>query len=307
MNFERIIIIVVAVTLIILSASGNPTLAEWSVQEKIFNNTEQDAYDLTKIVEMPEGGAVTWAISNQLGDPNITTYPPTVMPTAVSVIHWGVKFPGDVLVPGPPVPPGGWVWACFKASGQPNPATAFWTDQDGNRIPDPEGTAAVEVRVIERREDDGAVWIDVEHSWRNWTGTRWPPTPDDVLGDFLGPITGTDVYYAIANVERSLEQLNGDLYDDPDITWNQLDDFQLNNGGNTSSYNLGNLSSSDFVLLRFVASGDGIQTETIHQFQPSPPKIRPPTVSEWGLIVMALLLTTVGGIAIIRRRQQTAA
>ena len=225
MNTKQIAILVVIVTVGTLLVLGKPALA-WDVQEKVINNTEQDAYDLTKIVEGPEGGIVTKAISNQLGDPNIITYPPTVMPTAVSVIHWGVKFPGDVLVPGPPVPPGGWVWACYNASDATKPATAFWSDQDGNPI----GMAAVEVSVSERRETDGSVWIDVEHSWRDWTGMRWPPTPDDVLGDFLGPITGTDVYYAVSNIERSFEQLNGDLYIDPDITWNQLDDFQLDMG-----------------------------------------------------------------------------
>jgi hypothetical protein len=298
MNTKKIAIFVVVVIVATLLISGKPAFA-WDVQEKVINNTGQDAYDLTKVVEGPEGDIVTKAIQNQLGDPNIVTYPATVMPTALSVIHWGVEFPGDMLVPGPPVPPNGSVWACYNASGPTKPATAFWSDQEGNPI---EGMAAVEVYVSERRENDGSVWIDVEHSWRDRGGMRWPPTPDDVLGDFLGPITGTDVYYAIANVERSLEQLNEDLYNDPDITWNQLDDFQLDNGGDRASYNLGDQSSSDFMLLRFVASGEGIQTETILQFQPSP-IIRPPAVSEWGLIVMAMLLMTVGAIVIHKRRQ----
>lgn len=149
--------------------------------------------------------------------------------------------------------------------------------------------------------------MDVEHIWYDWTGLGWPPAPNDDFGDPLGPITGTDVYYGIIDVNRPLEELNEELYDDPDITWVQLADFQLSSGADPCSYNLGILSSTDFVLFRFVASAEGTQTETIHQFQPSPPIRRPPTVSEWGLIVMALLLALAGTIAIVRRKQQIAA
>lgn len=39
---------------------------------------------------------------------------------------------------------------------------------------------------------------------------------------------------------------------------------------------------------------------------PPPPTREPPTVSEWGLIIMALLLVTVGAIMIRKRRQVTA-
>lgn len=69
MNAKRIAIIVVAVTLVTLLASVNPALAlVWDHQEKIQNKTGQDAYDLTKIVEFVETGAVSAAISNQLGE-----------------------------------------------------------------------------------------------------------------------------------------------------------------------------------------------------------------------------------------------
>lgn len=299
MNTKRITIIIVTVTLFTLLASGNPALATWDVQEKCFNNTGQDAYDLTKIVVMPEGGAVTSAISNQLGDPNITTYPPTVKPGSVSFIHWEVKYPPDVPVPGTPVPPDGWVWACFNVSGQPKPANAFWTDQNGNII----GMAAVEVTASGERDEQGNVWVRVGHSWIEWTGRRWPPSTGDALGAPLGPITGTDVYYAITNVRRSLEELNEARYDDPDIKWERLADFRLTSGGDPASYNLGRLSNRDFVLLRFVATAERIRTETIHQFQP-PSEI--PTVSQWGLIIMAVLLVSAGAI-VIRRRQRIAA
>lgn len=289
MNTKRITIIVVAVTLVTLLASGNTALAEWDVQEKCINNTGQEAHDLTKIVQGT--GIVTSAISNQLGDPNITTHEPTVNPVALSIIHWG---PG-----GTPVPNGGSVWGCFNAEGSPEPAVAYWTDEAGNFI----GYAAIEVTVTEERDDDGSVWVNIEHTWRDWTGTGYPPMPEDTLGEPLGPITGTNVYFGVTAVNRPLEELNEDRYDDPDITWEQLADFQLNSGGDTASYNLGRLSSRDFVLLRFVASGEGIQTETIHQFQPSP---EVPTVSQWGLIVMAALLVSAGTIVIVRRRRRVA-
>lgn len=305
MNTKRITIIVVAVTLATLLASGNPALA-WDVQEKIQNNTGQDVYDLTKIVEFVETGVVINAIENQLGKPNISPHTPSSGGPAKWIIHWGENPQGLPPDQRPSVPPDEWVWACFNASGTPKKASAFWTDEDGNKKPEP--PPPIEVYVSESRDQQDNVLVDVEHSWRDWTGTGWPPSPDDDFGDPLGPITGTDVYFGIIDVNRPLEELNEDLYDDPDITWEQLDDFQLDSVGDTASYNLGKVSNSDFVILRFVASDEGTQTETItiHQFQPSPPT-RIPTVSQWGLIIMAMLLVTVGMIVIVRRRRQVVA
>jgi len=288
MNTKRITVIAVAVALATLLAAGNPALA-WDVQEKVTNNTGGPTHDLTKIVV--GAGVVTNAITNQLGTPSITNHTPVAGGTTTTIIHW----PG-----GTPVPDGGWVWGCFNATGAPVMGSAFWTDATSNII----GLAAIEVTVTEERDEEGSVRVVIEHTWRDWTGTRFPPLPEDGLGDSLGPITGTDVYFAVTTVERPLEELNEDRYDDPDITWERLADFQLNSGGDTASYNLGRPSSRDFVLLRFVASGEGIQTETIHQFQPSPDI---PTVSQWGLIVMAALLVSAGAIVIVRRKRRVAA
>lgn len=45
------------------------------------------------------------------------------------------------------------------------------------------------------------------------------------------------------------------------------------------------------------------------QFEVPPPvpPVETPTLSQWGLIIMALLLLTVGGIVIVRRRRLIAA
>jgi hypothetical protein len=279
MNTKRNVIIVVAVAVATLLASGYPALA-WDVNETLTNNTGHTAEDLTKIVE----GTVTMAITNRLGTPSITNFT-TPGGTTLSIIHWG---PG-----GTPVLDGGSVLGCYNATGSTKLYGAYWTDANSVFI----GRAAVEVSVTEWREGEVS-WVDVEHTWRDWTGTGFPPMPEDDLGDFLGPITGTEVYYAITNIERSLEELTEDLNTNPDITWVALPDFQLNNGGDTASIELRELSRTDFVLLRFVLSGEGIRTPTIHQFQRSPDT---PTVSQWGLIVMGLLLLVAGAVVIMRR------
>lgn len=282
---QRKCFIMIAITIGVVMVYNTTALGLY-VQEKCYNNTGQAAYELTKIVVGE--GIVTRAIDNQLGSPSITPHTPVGGGAPVSIIHWG---PG-----GTPVPNGDWVWGCFSASGSPQLGSASWEDSDGNFI----GRAAVEVTVNASEVGDD-IRVGVEHTWREWTGTGYPPEPEDDFGDPLGPITGTDVYYAITDHRRTLEDLNEDLYNDPEITWVALPDFLLSNAGDTDSYNLGELEPSDIVLLRFVASGEGISTPTIHQLQPNAPI---PTLSQWGLIVMAGLLLTVGAI-VIRRRLKT--
>jgi hypothetical protein len=246
----------VAVALCVLLAFVSPAQA-WDVQEKCTNNTGQLAYDLTKIV-IGEG-AVTGAIRNQLGTPTITTH--SWGSGTVSIIHWG---PG-----GPPVsstPPNNWVWGCFNSSGRARTIAALWTDCYGRFI----GFAAVEVTVYAEWGDDGTLVIIIEHSWYEWTGTQFPPEEGDQIGDPMGPITITDLSYAIAGHMRPLDELNDDLLNDPSIEWFPLaTDVTLGSAGEAISYTVDQIGVDDVVLLRYVASGEGISTPTIQQFRPS--------------------------------------
>jgi hypothetical protein len=246
---------VLAATLCVVLAFANPAFAQdWDVQEKCRNTTGQDAHDLTKIVI--GAGAVTGAINNQLGPPSITTHTPVQGGTTVSIIHWG---PG-----GTPVPPGDWVWGCFNAAGSPRVGACYWTDEEGNFI----GLGGVEVAVTDRRDHHGRTWVDIEHTWLAWTGTGYPPEPGDTFAGPMGPITLTDVRFALADHMRPLAELNDDLINDTD--WLQLDDSYLATAGEIVSYDLGMLDEDTVVLLYFVAAGEdeGISTPTIQQFRP---------------------------------------
>lgn len=276
------------VTISALVVASNPAVA-WDVQEKVTNNTGGQVHDLTKIVV--GSGAVTGGIDNQLGNPSITSHTPVGGGGTVSIIHWA----GGI-----PLEDGESVWGCFNAAGAPIVGSAFWTDVDGNFI----GVAAVEVYVSARTDETGNSWADVEHAWLDWTGTGFPPGEADDFGDPMGPITGTDVFYAITDFLRPLEDLTEALYNDPKLTWVGLNSFQLDNAGDTVAYDLGMLTRKDVVLLRFVASGSGISTPTIHQYRAAQDI---PTISEWGLMAMVLLVLTAGTIVFTRRRRSAAA
>jgi hypothetical protein len=273
----------VAIVLATSLAWCNLALA-WDVQEKCTNTTGQPAHDLTKIVLGQS--AVTSAITNQLGTPSIVNF------DGVSIIHWG---PGGTPVSS--TPPNNWVWGCFNAATQPNLIAAYWTNASGQFI----GLAAVEV-TFHYRWDGGHGVLTAEHTWHSWVGTGYPPAPSDHIGPPLGPITGTNVYWAATDHLRPLTELNDALYTDPSLTWAPLDDFSLLGSGATQDYTLSGpgLDSASFLLLRFVAAGEGLSTPTIQQIPLAVHAI--PTVSQWGLIILTLLLLASGIFVVYRRR-----
>ncbi len=145
---------------------------------------------------------------------------------------------------------------------------------------------------------DGNVNVVVEHGAREWNDATNEP------GDPLGTIYGRDVQYAVTDYFRPLEDLNDDLFTDGSITWHQLDPFTLENFGddNAPGYDLGALAQSDIVLFRFYTGPAESETDNYELVQFCLSETCIPAVSQWGILVIALLLAA-GGTIVIRRRR----
>lgn len=140
----------------------------------------------------------------------------------------------------------------------------------------------------------GNLSVTVEHGAEEWTD------PDGPTGSALGTVYGRDVQYAIADYVRPLEDLNEDLF--TSITWTDMDecDFELTTFGATDSCSLGALDPSDVVLLRFYTGASGTDGYELVQFRMSDLSI--PTMTEWGVVVMTMLLLTAATIVYMRKR-----
>ncbi len=145
---------------------------------------------------------------------------------------------------------------------------------------------------------NGSVNVVVEHGAKEWTD------PDGPAGNALGTIYGRDVQYAVTDYFRPLDELNEDLF--TSISWTDMNecDFELTSLGATASCDLGAIDQSDTVLFRFYTGPSGTDNYELVQFCMSETCI--PAVSQWGILVIALLLAA-GGTMVIRRRRAMAA
>lgn len=276
--------ILVGVTVCVLAAGSTNALA-WTVQQRYHNGTGQTAHDLTKILE--GWWTITDAIHDKFASHGVHHHYHNGQ--WYTVIHW---YDGSVEHCQ-------WTWACFDTSNnqQPKVVEVLWTDLDSDFI----GPAGPAVGV-------GVDWVagntvvTVGHDWASWTGDDYPPEPGDGPGTPHGPITVSNVYYALTDVERPMAQLDEALYTDPSITWVPLSGFGLTYG-QANPINLGALPSDRVLLFRCEAAGEGATSQEIIQFRLAVI----PTVSEWGLIVLVLLMLTAGTILFAKRRRPVAA
>ena len=281
MNTKRIAIIVVAALSLYFATAG----LAWENQEQYQNNMDVPAYDLTKILE-GNYDFTEVIIYDEATAPAakfkeyVVTYP-----AGHTKIHW---FNGQVG-------PGEKTWACFSTGLEQtvNVIAAYWTDEEGNKL----GEAGPPV-ASEAINYLGSTTVELRNSWVRWDHDA------NVPGEPVGRITISNVSWAITEVNRPLEELDERLYDPDLINWNPLGDDVPLAYGETATYELGNLDKDTIVLFRFVASGAGQTSEEIIQFIVGPSI---PTVSQWGLIVMAALLVSAGAIVIVRRRRRVAA
>ncbi|HUV35861.1 MAG TPA: T9SS type A sorting domain-containing protein, partial [Patescibacteria group bacterium] len=228
-------------------------------QETLYNNSFQTAHDLLLIIDPGAGG---FPLANVITDspfPSCTTWASDS--TGLEYIHWY----------GATVAPGGSAKACFetypRSSGknrryQWEIANKYWTDENGDIIckAGPALSPWWKYFTVEEGVECTAI-----NCWVNWTGDGWPPSPIDSLGDPVGPISGTQVYYAITDSIRSMDELNDDLYTDPAITWYPLNDFTVDYGDSVTFDLRGRLNANHVMLLRYELSGAGLTAQDILQ------------------------------------------
>lgn len=266
-------IIVFAIALVLLFCWGTQAMA-YTVQEKAWNNTGQHAHDLTKIL------LGYWVITDAIHDAFANHTVVHVGP--FTAIHWDG---------GAGVPAGGWTWACFTtASGVRAPViAAFWTDAAGNII----GPAAIEPS-ISTSTGLNDISVTLTHEAISWDGAGWPISEGDA-GDPLGNMTLTQIAWAPADQTYSMNELNDEL----PVSWSPFSDTVIAYGG-TATYDIGSFEMYDVVLFRVTSQvGSTPAATTVMQFQM--PQV--PSLTEWGLIALAVLVLATGVWVVIRRRR----
>ena len=252
----------------------------WTVNQHYQNKTGQTAYDLTKILM---GNYVLTDTMLHLPFDSCTIIP--LGPFAIVRWHGGQ------------VAPNGWGHACFTTAQNIKPLVVIplWTDANGLII----GTAGPAVGAfIDVIKETNRVRVRLNHYWRHWTGTGFPPELTDSAGAFYGRIIGTEVHYAVIDEELPLEELNDSLWGPySSIVWNPLDTFYVDSL-EEKSYDLGIGDNGDVYLFRFNARGDGLDMYEVIQHK----IVRPPTLTQWGLIVFAgLFILTL--IYVLKKRK----
>ncbi len=250
----------------------------WSNNQHYTNNTGQPAYDLTKILRGVYVLTDTM-LNRPFADCAVGYFPP------YTIAHWynGVVQPGEKG------------HACFTVAGGSSAdiIVALWTDSLGQFIgvagPSPSS------RVWKQGVN---TYFFLKNLWSTWTGTGWPPLPGDTTGSPFGPFDVTGVQYAITDHLRPLEALNDSLLGVPSLTWIPLSDVTLD-FDEERLYNLGNLGDDFVILVRFEAEAMGMQTQEMIQY-PIGPTI--PTLPEWGLIILTMLLLATA-VWLMRKRR----
>ena len=161
--------------------------------------------------------------------------------------------------------------------------------------------------VIEGQESvDGrqaSVTLILRHAAQEWDHDLQQPK----AGTNLGPIEGKEVHYALPNVLHPPEALSEDVFDAPGIQWEPLDPFALANTADTKVYPLGEIARGHPLLFRFYSEDppdEGVRDYEILRICVLDMCI--PTVSEWGMVVIALLILGAGTVVIRRRRAMAA-
>jgi hypothetical protein len=273
-----------ALTLVIVIAWSGTVLADveaYDIQEMYHNGTGQTAYDLTKILE---------------GDVQVDDFYGGIVFPEHEVNHF---CPGYTFVHfwGDSIPDSGSTWACFNVSGVEEYAkvvSAFWTDENGNNI-GPAGPATE----TSTHMWEGDVLLEVHHNNVVWDGD-YPPQSGDGPGTPWGPIQINEIYYTVSDSMYSLADLNEDLFTDPELVWIPLADVELYYG-DTETYNLGPLPDNDVLIVRYAAEGDGQMSLEMYQIRISDVQI--PTLSEWAMIIFAVVIMALMTYVVVRRRR----
>lgn len=174
----------------------------------------------------------------------------------------------------------------------------------------------------------GNLSITVEHGAQEWTDADGP------VGDPLGTINGSDVYFAVADEFLPVDEVEEILWTcheegvpipgadcrtagdcspgatcgpPPGLTWEDPVEgrasFQLE-WQEQVTYDLREFDENDVILFRFYTEASGTDGYEVLQFRVSDANI--PTITEWGVAVMTVLLLTAATIVLMRRRAMPA-
>jgi hypothetical protein len=167
-------------------------------------------------------------------------------------------------------------------------ACAYWTDENGQYI-----NMAVVQPCPSWDESSQYVYVKLENRAVLYGGYGYPFSPDS-LGPPAGQLTGTEVAYAVADRRYSLDELRDDL----PLSWVSLPDFDIAYGDSTI-YDLGSHSDGDVIIFKYTGTAEGTQSTEVIQF--GLPLV--PSLTEWGLLVLAILVVASGVWIVIHRRK----
>ncbi len=284
MNKKYLFLLVIALVMV-MAWSTSAFAIDWTDNEYPINNTGQTVYDAVKILEGHVRILNAMTTVNSPGHGTFDFYHVWYFGNFTVIKWWG----GQVL-------PGQRASLCFKRpQGQKSTTIAiYFTDEHHNIVsgPVPVGTFGVVAQ-------EGDFLLTIDNDWTHWVGDTIPPAPGDGSGAPVGPIDVGNLQYAVVDEEFTMAELNPDLLIDPGITWTPLGSFPLN-PGESEEYNLGALPSGKFVVVAAVIEGMGAETEHLMQFSTTDDI---PTLSEWAMIVFAVVIMALMTYVVVRRRR----
>jgi hypothetical protein len=198
-----------------------------------------------------------------------------------------------------PIPDDEWVHIGYRLNLPAEILETYWTDENGDLI----GYIMQPPQEVIFEPDSPNLELRITNNLRNGM-----PISFDLVG------------YAVVEQEIPLADLNADnpLFSNLTSFAGASGNIQLNSGS-SESFDIPRNTDLDkpetyAIYLKHGINGDNtVVFKDFGHFGPVPPYVPPvkptdiPTVSQWGLIIMAVLLVTVGAVVIVRRSGQLTA
>jgi hypothetical protein len=257
-----------------------------SLNKDVRNETGMDAHGLKIVVSgQPEVLQNFDGVTNENHFGRFTTE----VIDGTTVLWW--SEPLDPNGQARPIPDGEWVHIGYRLNLPAEILEAYWTDENGDRIGDI-GQPSQEVT----RLPDGSFDLTITNDLRNGISVSFE-------------VTG----YASVGHEIPLAQLNASnpLFNNLTPLGGAGGNTQLSSGLSESLTIPGDPDKPYTIYVKEGKNGNNEVTFRDYgyygpsELDPQVPRV--PTVSEWGLIIMGLLLLVAGTVMIVRRKQRITA
>lgn len=109
--------------------------------------------------------------------------------------------------------------------------------------------------------------FEIAHQALDWTGTGYPPGPEDGPGEPIGPITFDDIRWTITQVVVPRGELTREIFEDSTYVWQSEPPVTLSYG-ETSALEFskpGGFEEGDIVIVGYEISSDSLVCPQIHQ------------------------------------------